>query len=321
MNTLNIESLSKIGGPQIYLRDDGLGNDSMANDGIYTGTFSDTQYEGSYTFRFRARGENNDGVTFDRTETLSEYVKFAASPEETDVEWVSVVTDQQEKIVRATIKVTPRDVFGSYLGPFRGDLIRVWSSSGNVMPEYEDNQDGSYNFRLTYPIDEKPRISVSIDDVLVADRKEMKAFPFSLSLHVGSTIPTGNFNNNYDANYMLGLNLDYHFTPQFSLLGFLGYNRFQSGSPSVNDTYWWNLSANLKYEFVTYSLRPYINGGLGLYIPETGSTEPGFNVGLGIDYSLSPNWILESGGDYHCVFTSGDDVEFFVSYIGLIYRF
>ena len=69
-------------------------------------------------------------------------------------------------------------------------------------------------------------------------------------------------------------------------VGLLGYNHFNSGSPSVSDTYWWNISANLKYEFTTSPLRPYANGGPGIYIPESGSTEPGFNLGLGLVYSL-----------------------------------
>jgi opacity protein-like surface antigen len=104
-------------------------------------------------------------------------------------------------------------------------------------------------------------------------------------------------------------------------VGLLGYNHLNSGSPSVSDTYWWNISANLKYEFTTSPLRPYANGGPGIYIPESGSTKPGFNVGLGLDYSLTSDWIIELGADYHHVFTSGSDTQFFVPHVGLIYRF
>ncbi len=170
MEKLSIENLIKLGGPRINLRDDGLGLDLKANDGVYTGVFNETDYEGSYTFRFRARGTNSDGVTFDRTATLSKYVKFTASPTETKVQFVSKVTDQQEKTVTATIGVTPRDESGSYLGPFSGDHIRLWSSSGQFNSSYEDNEDGSYTFTLVYPIDTDPLVSISVGNMIVAEQ-------------------------------------------------------------------------------------------------------------------------------------------------------
>lgn len=326
MEKLGIETLNKIGGPRIYLRDDGKNADSMAGDGIYTGVFESTELEGSYTFKFRAKGQNKNGVTFDRNETLSEYVKFAASPDKTKVEVVSSVTDPKEKIVRATIKVMPIDAFGSYLGPFRGKNIRPWSSSGNFSSKYEDNKDGSYSFTLTYPIGEAPLISVSVGDILVADRMKPQishAFPYSFSLHFGLTTPMGNLNNYYDPAFSIGLDFDYHLTPQFSAVGLLRYNRFNAVNPSISNSYWWNISANfnLKYEFTPGNLRPYINCGPGIYLPKSGSGEFGFNVGLGLDYSLTPKWIIELGGDYHHIFSSGNDTKFLISYIGLIYRY
>ncbi len=142
-----------------------------------------------------------------------------------------------------------------------------------------------------------------------------------ISLHLGNTIPTGTLNNNYDSSYSIALDVDYHFTQQFSVVGIVGYNHFDSSSSSIEDTYWWNISANLKYEFTTNPLRPYVNGGPGVYTPEHGSTRLGFNAGLGLDYSLNTSWTMELGGDYHHIFTSGSDTKFFVPHIGLIYRF
>jgi hypothetical protein len=184
MKKLGLESLSVVGGPRIDMRDDGLGADLKADDGIYTGVFQDTQYEGSYTFRFRARGQNRDGVTFDRNETLSEYVGFAASPAETKVEFVKAVVDRREKIVRATVKLTPRDAFGSYLGPFRGEPIRLWSSSGEFAPTYKDNKDGSYSFTLVYLMDTVPLVSVSVGDVIVAEQAPVEVEEAGLPIWV-----------------------------------------------------------------------------------------------------------------------------------------
>jgi hypothetical protein len=170
MNRIDLKSLSKHGEARIYLRDDGLDGDSRADDGVYTGIFENTQYEGSYTFEFRATGKNRDGFTFDRHQTLSEYVEFAANPTDTEVVFVSTVVDREKKVIRATIKVVPRDAFGAHLGPFRGDLIQLWSSAGEFEPSYEDNRDGSYSFVLTYPTDTVPLVSVSVGDVIVAER-------------------------------------------------------------------------------------------------------------------------------------------------------
>jgi len=133
MESMGIETLCAIGGPKVYLHDDGNRGDLTANDGIYTGVFSDTRYEGSYTFKFRARGKNRIGITFDRTVTLSEYVKFAASHINTKVSVIETKIDNEKKIVIAKIKVTPRDSFGSYLGPFRGDVIQLLTTSGAFM--------------------------------------------------------------------------------------------------------------------------------------------------------------------------------------------
>jgi hypothetical protein len=155
---------------------------------------------------------------------------------------------------------------------------------------------------------------------LLAPESQQSWKPLGISFHLGSSIPTGNLNQLYNPGLSLGWNLDYHFTSQISLVGYLGYNRFNSGLPGIDDTYWWNISANLKYEFNTNPLRPYINGGAGIYLPKNGKVKPGVNFGLGWDFSINANWIVELGGDYHHIFTGGTGTSFFTAHIGLIFR-
>lgn len=174
MEAANISTLVRNGGSRIELRDDGTGIDKIAKDGVYTGVYQNTVYEGSYTFAFRFIGMNREGVAFNRAETLSEFVKFNASATTTDVSIPSKVVDNEEKIVRATVRVTPKDAFGAYLGPFRGDIIRLWSSVGTIASKYTDHYDGSYSFELVYPIDVSPLISVAVGNVLVAERTPIK---------------------------------------------------------------------------------------------------------------------------------------------------
>ncbi len=142
---------------------------------------------------------------------------------------------------------------------------------------------------------------------------------YSFSLHVGYTLPLGNFNNNYDSDYSSSVDIDYHITPQLSLVGLFGYNRFKSGSPAVSDTYWLNLSANLKYEFSSNILRPYVNGGVGYYIPKSGGSGIGANLGFGFDYEFNPSLIFELGANYHVVFE--ENIQFSVRFAGVIFRF
>lgn len=325
MKELKIDRLSKPVDFRVEFKDDGLGIDRRAGDGIYTGVFTGTEYEGSYTFKFRARGQNSEGVTFDRTQTLSKYVKFAANPGNTAIEVVAVDAGEESEYFYATIRITPKDKFGAYMGPFRGDRIRVWSDTGGFDTRYNDGKDGSYDFSLGYAAGTEPRISVSIGDVMAADRVEVPLnvpSPRSFSLYGGFTVPTGAFNTNYKRGYSFGLKLDYHFTPQFSVEWLvLGYHHFKSRTSSLSGTYWCNISSNLKYEFSTQRLRPYINGGPGIYTPKKGTIRPGFNVGLGLNYSLIPDWIIEFGGDYHHIFRSRSDTTFFVLHTGLIHRF
>jgi opacity protein-like surface antigen len=231
----------------------------------------------------------------------------------------------EEKLKQFTVIITPKDPLGNYLGPRYSGVIKLSASQGKFINRLQDNLDGTYTQILQVP----PSVNVKDEDITVDVKGETLSFnlakklkkPYSVSFQVGSTIPAGNFNNNYDADFSIGLNFDYHLAPQLSAVGLLGYNHFNSGTPSVSDPYWWNISMNLKYEFTTNPLRPYVNAGPGVYIPEHGSTRLGFNAGLGLNYSLNPSWVIELGADYHHIFTSGSDTDFFVPCIGLFFRF
>lgn len=153
--------------------------------------------------------------------------------------------------------------------------------------------------------------------------KPPKCRKWSASIHGGVTYPITDFGSRYNSSYMFGVDLDYHFTPKLSAVAFVGFNHFLAKKtfPYLSSTHWWNISANLKWEFNTNPLRPYVNGGFGLYIPKTGSTKPGYNVGVGIDRSLAANVILEVGLDYHRILTNVEDPEFYTTHVGLNFLF
>ena len=163
-------SIIQFGGPKIILRDDGTAGDLKADDGVYTGLFTNTTYEGSYTFEFRAKGDNSDGFAFDRAETLSKYVKFAASPNRTKIEILSIENNTQRESLNISYRITPIDKYGSYLGPSRGRLLGVMSSPKALRINYTDNNDGSYNISLSYPIKTEPNITFSIGNRIIVEK-------------------------------------------------------------------------------------------------------------------------------------------------------
>jgi hypothetical protein len=168
---------------------------------------------------------------------------------------------------------------------------------------------------------------------IITRKCDKKVPPFGLSLHGGITLPITDFGSRYDSSFMVGLDIDYRITKRLSLVGFLGYNHFRAASANVNHTHWWNISGNLKFDLSANPVAwPYINGGPGLYISETGDKAWGFNIGFGLDRKLTSSLVFEIGLNYHHIFTDEEDPglyiptdegdpEFFVGHLGLIFRF
>ena len=146
---------------------------------------------------------------------------------------------------------------------------------------------------------------------------------WSVSLHTGTAIPTGSFANLYNPGFNVILDVGYHLSSHWSIMGYLGYNAFRSDSPEVDDTYWMNLSVNLKYNgplplLPTTSLSYYVQAGPGYYFPKTGSGTLGGNVGFGLDQELS-HWIYaEVGTDYHLLFSP--DLRFWHAHAGIFIK-
>lgn len=170
MKEAGITSLSKTDPHKVMLHDDGLNGDLRADDGIYSGYYSTTTYEGSYSFQFRAEGTNSQGKAFARAEELSVYVKFMASPPNTEVSIISTKLEPDSNRLITLGKVVPKDSFDNYLGPFKADLIEIDCNVGMFPHKPVDNKDGSYTFTHYGPVDEKLVVTVAVGDVIVAER-------------------------------------------------------------------------------------------------------------------------------------------------------
>lgn len=147
---------------------------------------------------------------------------------------------------------------------------------------------------------------------------------FSVSFHTGTAIPAGSFTNNFDPGFNTILDVGYRLSSQFSIVGLFGYNAFNSKVANIDDTYWINLSLNLKHHRIL-RLMPfppipyYICFGPGYYIPKSGDGAFGGNVGFGFNYEYNSRVTFELGTDYHKVFD--EDVQFMHSHVGVIFHF
>ena len=143
----------------------------------------------------------------------------------------------------------------------------------------------------------------------------------SLSLHLGAALPRGDFGDRYDDGPSAVLDADYRLGERHSLVGLLGYYRFDGAVEGVSDADLWSVSLDLKWEFGSGAVRPYLQAGPGIYIPDSGSTELGYNLGGGIDFEVAPAWDFEVGADYHAAPGTDPDVEFFNLHLGVVHRF
>jgi hypothetical protein len=174
-------------------------------------------------------------------------------------------------------------------------------------------------FALTAFVDGKV---VGGANFIITKKCDTKVPHFGLSLHGGFTLPLTDFGSRYNGSFMLGVDVDYRITNRLSVVSFLGYNHFRAASAKVNNTHWWNISGNLKFDLsANPSAWPYINGGFGRYIPKTGTGEWGYNLGCGMDRTLATNLVFEIGLNYHHIFIDGEDPEFLAGNIGLVFRF
>jgi len=143
---------------------------------------------------------------------------------------------------------------------------------------------------------------------------------WTISVHSGAAVPTGAFANDFDPGFNVLLDADYHFSPQLSVVAFFGYNDFKSKTAGIDDNYWLNLSANVRYyRLLSGPWSVYIGAGPGLYIPQTGDSEFGANAGPGLNYEYNPRIAFEMGVDYHTIFDP--DIQFVHGHAGVIFRF
>lgn len=316
----------------LVLLDDGqaASGDATANDGIYSGRFSGAPLEGHYRFAVNARGTSATNGDFQRTQVLTVFVRPKATAAQTALTLLSS-TVQPDRSVLVTVRATPRDRFNKLIGPdYAPDHIKIKSSLGVDASAVIDDLDGSYRKTFRLPsASSNPDITVEVmgTDVVTKSLDDLGGVSggtglkrWSISLHAGSAFPHGSFGSVFDPGFSFGADLEYRFTPLFSLEGYLGHDRFRS--IFINDSFYiTHLSLQPKFTFGTGLVRPSLHFGLGAYFPEGGGTRFGGNVGASVQFWVTPNFAFEPSYNYRAINSGGSATNFSTVQGGIRFRF
>ena len=110
---------------------------------------SETSLEGTYTFRFHARGTTSDGIPFTRTRTLSQFVRVKPAAETThDAILLGDVVDGMQT---AQMLFLPMDSIGNYLGPGFAASFNVDVDGGHLVGPLHELNNGIYLQEIRYP--------------------------------------------------------------------------------------------------------------------------------------------------------------------------
>lgn len=297
--------------------------DSQPGDGIYSAKVIDVKLPGLYRFAVEVEGATSTGWPVKRAQTLSTIVRVKPDPDKTgkSARWLNKSGDGSGT---ALITIIPYDKFGNYLGPDYKDAFHISTTYGNPAGGIYDVLDGSYEFKLNIPDrTQDPVIDARILGFDVYNGPLSKLFiphRFGSSIHFGYAIPSGSFNNIYDPNFSFGVDFEFLLSHQISLEALFGYNTFKSDR--ISDTYWMNLSGNIKYFLNTRRIRPLINGGFGAYKAKGNSDiHFGINGGFGVAIQIKPQIYVEPGYNYHTVFNTGNKTQFSTAQLGFRFRF
>jgi hypothetical protein len=143
------------------LFDDGTHEDGQAKDGDYANVFTNADKEGTYTWRFHARGHLPDGSAFSRVLTMSKWVGVNVEPLHSPVT-VDFGLSAPQGFQAAQIFVKPTDRREELLGPFRTNEIQFRTTSGRFEANTTSHFDGQYSRVLTYRQGTVPIVTVSI---------------------------------------------------------------------------------------------------------------------------------------------------------------
>lgn len=285
-------------------------------DGVYTGSFADTSEAGVYTFDVVLDWTTAQTGRVHRAERLQRDVPVKPNEESTQIQ----ATDIGDGVWQ--VRVTPRDRFGNYVGPGHGHFVTGTLQGPGTLASGEPadrNQTGDYVFTISdVPAGVTPDLTVKYDGVSVGSTTGGSGGPgtgggrWRFFVDAGINDPD---TNALDGKFSINAGVERRITSNWSVEGILGYHSFDHAFISAKAL---QLSANAKYFFGPGPLRPFVNGGVGLYhIDPPDDPEFGWNAGTGLLYELSSKWAVEGVYNLH----STDPLDWWTLQLGLRWSF
>ncbi len=143
---------------------------------------------------------------------------------------------------------------------------------------------------------------------------------FAIIVRGGCAFPSGSFSSLLKPGLSLHLGLEYSIANTITTEAIVGYHQLKDDSWG-SDLKVWQFSLNGRYYLMNNRLRPFVNGGSGLYILDPGDSEIGFNGGGGLQFAFSSKVSFEVTINYHTIKRKETNFEFWAAQGGLRYRF
>jgi len=146
-----------------------------------------------------------------------------------------------------------------------------------------------------------------------------RAWGLSFSFHLGYGFPLGDFADSHDPGPSVTGDVEYRLARNVSAVAFLGYHAFPSNT--VDAVGLTNLSLNFRAYAPAGPWQLFAQLGPGIYWPNSGGSDLGGNVGLGLSFPVHPKLSLEVGPNLHGVFTEPDTRLFIDTMLGISWRY
>ena len=129
-------------------------------------------------------------------------------------------------------------------------------------------------------------------------------------LDLGAGIPSGTFSSAYNTGISFNAGLEYMIGSHVSAEGIFGYHHFPGPSATHANLYQFSVNAKVYLTSPPSRIRPFLNGGVGVYKFSPGSSDVGANVGGGVLYEITPRLGLQGSYSFHSVNTPGFATRF-----------
>jgi opacity protein-like surface antigen len=232
--------------------------------------------------------EQRSGFRSDELNALTEGMTGVAQ-----YAWIAragLISDQKiivrGKTYRLAEHVSDFGIIGSHAGE-----VHAWKSKFTGANLHPQPQQGIYTIAV------EPGHMEEVNIELEAVEGESHESRWRAFIAAGPNFPDGSLNGRFSINAGIERLFDDH----WSLEGILGYHAFDGRfEERPFDVDAWQLSANAKYFFGTGPLRPFLNGGVGVYrIDPPDDTSFGTNIGAGLYYRLNAKWGIEGAYNLH----------------------